>query len=61
VLACRSTYASRTRRLMTSAFSKQKGKGLREGVTSEVTTYFDVIPGKQHEHGNQYRTRFRTV
>lgn len=33
---------------MTLAFSKQAGKGLSDGVTSEVATYFDVIPG-HHE------------
>ena len=34
---------------MTSAFSKQGGKGLSDGVTSEVATYFDVIPGHQEK------------
>jgi hypothetical protein len=34
---------------MTLAFSKQVGNGLRDGVTSEVTTYFDVIPGHQED------------
>jgi hypothetical protein len=34
---------------MTSAFSKQAGKGLSDGVTSEVATYFDVIPGHQEK------------
>jgi hypothetical protein len=32
---------------MTSAFSKQAGKGLSDGVTSEVAVYFDVLPGHQ--------------
>jgi hypothetical protein len=32
---------------MTSAFSKQAGKGLSDGVTSEVAAYFDVLPGHQ--------------
>lgn len=34
---------------MTSAFCKQAGKGLSDGVTSEVAAYFDVIPGHQEE------------
>ena len=34
---------------MTSAFSKQAGKGLSDGVTSEVATYFDVLPGHQEK------------
>lgn len=34
---------------MTSLFSKQAGKRLSDGVTSELTTYFDVIPGHQEK------------
>jgi hypothetical protein len=34
---------------MTSAFSKQAGKGLSDGVTSEIATYFDVLPGHQEK------------
>jgi hypothetical protein len=34
---------------MTSAFSRQAGKGLSDGVTSEVATYFDVLPGHQEK------------
>jgi hypothetical protein len=34
---------------MRSAVSKQSGKGLGDGVTSEVTAFFDVLPGHQEE------------
>ena len=42
VLACHSTCGYHTRRLMTSASSKQAGKGLSDGVTSEVATTFEA-------------------
>jgi hypothetical protein len=34
---------------MGSAVSKQSGKGHRAGVTSEVSAFFDVLPGHQEE------------
>jgi hypothetical protein len=34
---------------MRSAVCKQSGKGLSDGVTSEVATFFDVLPGHQEE------------
>ena len=34
---------------MRSAVCKQSGKGHRAGVTSEVTAFFDVLPGHQEE------------
>ena len=49
VLTCHSIGGSHRGRIMTSAFSKQAGKGLSDGVTSELAAYFDVIPGHQEE------------
>jgi hypothetical protein len=34
---------------MRSAVCKQSGKGLGDGVTCEVTAFFDVLPGHQEE------------
>lgn len=34
---------------MTSTTSNHAGKGLRDGLTAEVATFFDVIPGHQEE------------
>lgn len=34
---------------MTSAVSKKSGKGLSDGVTSELAAYFDVLPGHDEE------------
>ncbi|MCW2930458.1 MAG: hypothetical protein JWM19_1420 [Actinomycetia bacterium] len=34
---------------MRSAVCKQSGKGLGDGVASEVTAFFDVLPGHQEE------------
>jgi hypothetical protein len=34
---------------MTTAISKKSGKGLTDGVVSELATFFDVLPGHEEE------------